>query len=166
MRNERRNSILMTRHYPDLGSASDWSSLSWNLVQPIRSTTQILREMSADFSREKLLFSYLKIFFWAKRVYNLVSRTLCATREPRVVLASCKIGCPIFLSFFLSLNISLGFRQWRHVALPLWSIFVSRQHINFAADDQAALWCFIHEGPMCFFIGESRTIFHANDTEH
>ena len=22
--NERRNSILMTRHYPDLGSASDW----------------------------------------------------------------------------------------------------------------------------------------------
>ena len=25
LRNERRNSILMTRHYPDLGSASDWS---------------------------------------------------------------------------------------------------------------------------------------------
>ena len=24
LRNERRNSILMTRHYPDLGSASDW----------------------------------------------------------------------------------------------------------------------------------------------
>ena len=26
-RNERRNSILMTRRYPDLGSASDWSCL-------------------------------------------------------------------------------------------------------------------------------------------
>ena len=25
LRNERRNSILMTCHYPDLGSASDWS---------------------------------------------------------------------------------------------------------------------------------------------
>ena len=24
LRNKRRNSILMTRHYPDLGSASDW----------------------------------------------------------------------------------------------------------------------------------------------
>ena len=39
--NERRNSILMTRHYPDLGSASDWSCRVGNLIQPIRSTTQI-----------------------------------------------------------------------------------------------------------------------------
>ena len=37
----RRNSILMTRHYPDLGSASDWSCHVGNLFQPIRSTTQI-----------------------------------------------------------------------------------------------------------------------------
>ena len=41
LRNERRNSILMTRHYPDLGSASDWSCHVGNLLQPIRSTTQI-----------------------------------------------------------------------------------------------------------------------------
>ena len=42
LRKERRNSILMTRHYPDLGgSASDWSCRVWNLLQPIRSTTQI-----------------------------------------------------------------------------------------------------------------------------
>ena len=40
-RRERRNSILMTRHYPDLGNASDWSCLVGNLLQPIRSTTQI-----------------------------------------------------------------------------------------------------------------------------
>ena len=41
-RNESRNSILMTRHYPDLGSsASDWSCRVGNLIQPIRSTTQI-----------------------------------------------------------------------------------------------------------------------------
>ena len=31
----------MTRHYPDLGSASDWSCRLGNLIQPIRSTTQI-----------------------------------------------------------------------------------------------------------------------------
>ena len=41
LRNERRNSILMTRHYPDLGSASDWSCHVGNLIQPMRSTTQI-----------------------------------------------------------------------------------------------------------------------------
>ena len=41
LRNEGRNSILMTRHYPDLGSASDWSCRVGNLIRPIRSTTQI-----------------------------------------------------------------------------------------------------------------------------
>ena len=42
LRNERRNSILMTFHYPDLDSASDdWSCCEGNLFQPIRSTTQI-----------------------------------------------------------------------------------------------------------------------------
>ena len=38
----RRNSILMTLHYPDLRSASDWSCRMGNLVYPIRSTAQIL----------------------------------------------------------------------------------------------------------------------------
>ena len=31
----------MTRQYQDLGSASDWSFRVGNLIQPIRSTTQI-----------------------------------------------------------------------------------------------------------------------------
>ena len=31
----------MTRHYPDLDSASDWSYRLGNLIQPIRSTTQL-----------------------------------------------------------------------------------------------------------------------------
>ena len=33
--------ILMTSHYPDLDSVSDWSCHEGNLLQPIRSTTQI-----------------------------------------------------------------------------------------------------------------------------
>ena len=41
LRNERRNFVLMTCHYPDLGSASDWSYRKGNLFQPIRITTQI-----------------------------------------------------------------------------------------------------------------------------
>ena len=39
--NVRRNFIQMTRHYTNLGSASDWSCLEENLPQQIRSLTQI-----------------------------------------------------------------------------------------------------------------------------
>ena len=38
LRNERRISILMMRHYPDVGSASDWLI---SMARPIRSITQI-----------------------------------------------------------------------------------------------------------------------------
>ena len=41
LRKERRNSILMTRRYPDLGSASNWLCRLWNLLQSIRSTSKI-----------------------------------------------------------------------------------------------------------------------------
>ena len=34
-------SYVMTRHYADLSRASDWSSRVGNLIQPIRSTTQM-----------------------------------------------------------------------------------------------------------------------------
>ena len=37
-RNERRNSVLMTRHYPDLSSASDWLNQISHTAPPIRST--------------------------------------------------------------------------------------------------------------------------------
>ena len=39
LRNELRNSILMTRHYPDMGRASDWLNQISHVAQPIRSTT-------------------------------------------------------------------------------------------------------------------------------
>ena len=38
--NERRNYILMARHYPDLGRASDWLKQISHAARPIRSTTQ------------------------------------------------------------------------------------------------------------------------------
>ena len=40
LRNERSNSIFMTRHYPDLVSASDWLKHICHAAQPIRRTTQ------------------------------------------------------------------------------------------------------------------------------
>ena len=41
LRNERGDSILMTRHYPDLGSTSDWLSHISHAARSIRRTTQI-----------------------------------------------------------------------------------------------------------------------------
>ena len=41
LRNGRRNSTLITRHYPELGSASDWFSQISHAIRPIRSSTQI-----------------------------------------------------------------------------------------------------------------------------
>ena len=41
LRNECRNSILMTCHYPDLRSVSDWLKQVSQVARPIRSTTQI-----------------------------------------------------------------------------------------------------------------------------
>ena len=38
---QRRNSMLMTRYYSDLGTASDWLKLISHAARPIRSTTQI-----------------------------------------------------------------------------------------------------------------------------
>ena len=43
LRNECRNSILMTRHYLDLGSASDWLNQIFQVARPIRSTMEFLR---------------------------------------------------------------------------------------------------------------------------
>ena len=41
LRNECRNSILMTHHYPDLTSACDWLNQISHAAWPIKSTTQI-----------------------------------------------------------------------------------------------------------------------------
>ena len=41
LRKERRNFLLMTRHYPDLGSASDWLNEISHAARPIRSPTKI-----------------------------------------------------------------------------------------------------------------------------
>ena len=53
-RNAPRNSILMTRHYPDLGSASDWLKQISHAVWPIRShiiTSSFHRETSGGVTK-------------------------------------------------------------------------------------------------------------------
>ena len=55
-RNERRNSILMMHHFPDLGSASDWLNQISHVAWPIRSTTQIWVEMCHQYGISVLFF--------------------------------------------------------------------------------------------------------------
>ena len=70
-RNERRNSILMTCHYPDLSTASDWMKQNF---KPIRSTTQIGVSL-------KYLRAFLRSHFaWktpvaSRNIYRLFSQT-------------------------------------------------------------------------------------------
>ena len=64
-RNERRNSILMTRHYPDLGSVAHRSWRVGNLLQPIISTSQI-RVVTHLFISMKFLYSFPRRHFARK----------------------------------------------------------------------------------------------------
>ena len=80
LRNERRNSILMTPHYPDLCSAFDWSCRVGNLIQPIRSTTQIW-----VMRRHQYWFS------------ALISQTSFGSLQPKPVVASPNVGCFLML---------------------------------------------------------------------
>ena len=61
--NERRNSILMTCHYPDVGSASDCLKRDSLAAQPIRSTTKIwvLHVTSMEFLRSLLRRRFARV---------------------------------------------------------------------------------------------------------
>ena len=80
LRNERRNSILMTRHYQDLGSASDWLKKISFAAQPIRSTTQIWivthhQYGISTYSRFSDVISWENQWCFVK--YRLLSRASC-----------------------------------------------------------------------------------------
>ena len=80
LRNERRNSILMTRHYQDLGSASNWSCRVGNLIQPIRSTAYALESFRITFTANvnlyhvtefpPQLFAYSSLLLWNKSIVS------------------------------------------------------------------------------------------------
>ena len=92
-------------------------------------------------------------------IYNLLARSLLTAR-----------GLSQLQNSFPHNEYMLGVRQWRHGAF---SDFAFPSDTDFAADDQGAFSCIIHERLLCLFIvyetmftiGESRTISHANDTQ-
>ena len=62
LRNERRNSILMTQHYPDLGNVSYWQKVCFNQSEALTRSGK-WRVISMEF-----LLSFLRRHFAEKRV--------------------------------------------------------------------------------------------------
>ena len=62
LRNERRNCILMTRHYRDLGRASDWFKQISRAARPVRNTTQILLTTAHRFFPLFFLFNLWLVY--------------------------------------------------------------------------------------------------------
>ena len=58
LRNERRNSIRIARHYPDLGSSSDWLNQICHAAWPIRCTTQTWVVMHHQYGNSCAHFSF------------------------------------------------------------------------------------------------------------
>ena len=127
---QRRNSILITCHYPDRGSASDWSCWVGKLIQPIRNTTQIWVVMRHQYG-----------------ISALVSQTSFG-RKTSGGVAKCRLlSQATFIQFFLgktlwqnlSVGKSLSFLQ-SHVPLNS-SICQSEEGLNLFSPEP--FWLFI-----------------------
>ena len=69
-RKDSRSSVLMTYHYPDLGSASDWLKQNSLAARPIRSTTMIWYWLviSMEFQRSFLRHHFTGIRWWHRKM--------------------------------------------------------------------------------------------------
>ena len=117
LRNERRNSILVTCHYPDQGSASDWSCLVGNLIQPIRSTIQVCVVKRHEYG-----------------ISALVSQT-SFSGETSGSVAKCRVFCQAiyFWSVFISrTHTSRAFSYLSHALTHLTSLTYSYSSLAFS----------------------------------
>ena len=80
-RNERRNSILMTRHYPDLGSVADRLWCVGNLLQPII-------KHFPDPGSDAPIHQY--------EISVLVSQTSCCKETSGAEVAKCRLSSEIW----------------------------------------------------------------------
>ena len=96
LRNKCRNSILMTHHYPDLGSASDWSCHLVNLIQPITSTTQIWVVTRHQYGISALIsqtpFSITKCRLFAQATHH-PHISFCASGVWLLMISTKQIAC-------------------------------------------------------------------------
>ena len=88
----------MTHHCPDLGSASDWLCHVGNLIQPIRSTTQIWAATRHQYGISALVsqtsfglktsgsFAKCRLFSEATKSVSIYPRSASVAWQPKVFL--------------------------------------------------------------------------------
>ena len=83
MRRACRDSIPRTYHYPDLGSAFDWSYGDGNFLQPIRSRTQIWALSSRSDAGKPVLASWAVFsdHLWKRRSCFIIINSRGTQRE-------------------------------------------------------------------------------------
>ena len=85
----------MTRHYPELGRASDWSCRVGNLIQSIRSTTQIWIVTRHQYGISALVSNYRRVWGLVEMTCGLVHTRYSLPEWQAVKLtffAPCKAG--------------------------------------------------------------------------
>ena len=136
-----KNSILKRFPYPDLGSASDWSYCEGNLLQLIRSTTQIFTVFNKVLSRRQKLWSRWrrKNSHWKRELLGVLGGPLrvhfqhsgAKTKEfEQSTDISCRLNCltvkfPTFCLVWAILLLTLSVSSF-HWAFPrfLWYTIV------------------------------------------
>ena len=120
LRNERRNSILVARHYPDLASSSDWLNQISHAARPIRSTTQIwvvarhqygifALVSQTSFGRETSgSVSKCRLFSQAKKYSDVPSLVLTILQVFYLITYSIKCIFLNFSPFIVSIHKELG----------------------------------------------------------
>ena len=116
LRNKHGNSMLMTPHYPDPGTASDWLKQISHAVWPIRSTTQIWIVIRHQYG-----------------ISALVSQTSFRGGNP--VVASANVGC-----FLRLVKVRKNDSVWTGVIFPRFpQHFTSASCLPFKRSSKATL---------------------------
>ena len=89
----------MTRHYPDLGNASDWSWRAGNLLQPMKSTNQIW-VVTRSFLRRRLAGNQ----WWRRQMLAVLSEYRLAAMKTNVAYRKINQSGLCFVILLGSLN--------------------------------------------------------------
>ena len=108
MRNKRRNFILITHHYPDLSSTSDWLKQISHMAWPIGSTTQIWLVMRHQYVIFCTCFSD---FIFTRKPLVALHNVRCFLRRDFSKLCLLTISCRLNPGLIMLMNRGLQARE-------------------------------------------------------
>ena len=142
LRNEHRNSILITHHYPNLGSASDWLNQISHAAWTIRSTTQIWVVMHYQYGISALVSqtSFGRETSGSIAKCQLFSQARWRAGKERVALLSFSLRA-LPLTFMFSCIYFTCFLKWKSwsQATTIFDTFFKQFLHEFMSD--LCIWC-------------------------